>query len=262
MSFFQILSYFIIYSFLGWILESVFRSFCEKKIINTGFLIGPVCPIYGAGSIIMLIMMGHLKGKLIEIFLISMIVLTIWEYLVGFFLEKVFKTKYWDYSDHKINFRGRICLTNSLFWGLLGVGFINYIHPYILNIINLIDKDVFKIIIYTALVVIIADTIISIIKVINIKPTWEKVKELNNEIKEKLKEIKEASNHNKTKVSETAQEKVMELEKRRNKIAGNLYKYVYRLKEAFPAINSKEITEILNKKIPFKKSKSKEKGRN
>lgn len=46
-NFFDLLSYFIVYSFFGWIMESVFRSFCEKKIINTGFLIGPVCPIYG-----------------------------------------------------------------------------------------------------------------------------------------------------------------------------------------------------------------------
>lgn len=61
MSFFQVLSYFVIYSFLGWILESIFRSFCEKKLINTGFLIGPICPIYGAGAIIMLLFMGQLK---------------------------------------------------------------------------------------------------------------------------------------------------------------------------------------------------------
>lgn len=262
MSFFEILSYFIIYSFLGWILESIFRSFCEKKIINTGFLIGPVCPIYGVGAIIMLLMMGHLKGKLIEIFLVSLVVLTIWEYVVGVFLEKVFKTKYWDYSDHKINFQGRICLTNSIFWGLLGVGFINYIHPYVSSVINSIDINIFKTIIYAVSVVMIVDAIISVIKVINIKPAWEKVKELNNEIKEKLKEIKETSGHNKEKVSENIQKTITELEKRRNKIAIKLYRYVYRLKKAFPAINTKEITEILNKKIQFKRNKSKEKGRN
>ena len=261
MSFFQVLSYFVIYSFLGWILESIFRSFCEKKLINTGFLIGPICPIYGAGAIIMLLFMGQLKGKTIVLFFVSMLVLTVWEYVVGVFLEKVFKTKYWDYSDHKINFQGRICLTNSIFWGLLGVGFINYIHPYILSLINMVDVNIFKNIIYISITIIIIDTIISIIKVINIKPAWQKVKDLNNEIKDKLKEIKESSKLNKQKVPEEVNKTVVELEKRRNKITRKLYKYVYRLKNAFPAIDTKEITEILNKKITFKKNKTNEKGR-
>ena len=128
---FNLLSYFIIYSFLGWILESIFRSFCEKRIVNTGFLIGPFCPIYGSGALIMLLTMGHLKGNYVLIFVISVLMLTFWEYIVGVFLEKVFKTKYWDYSDHKIQFQGRICLTNSIAWGFLGVGFINIIHPSI-----------------------------------------------------------------------------------------------------------------------------------
>lgn len=261
MSFFQVLSYFVIYSFLGWILESIFRSFCEKKLINTGFLIGPICPIYGAGAIIMLLFMGQLKGKTIVLFFVSMLVLTVWEYVVGVFLEKVFKTKYWDYSDHKINFQGRICLTNSIFWGLLCVGFINYIHPYILSLINMVDVNIFKNIIYISITIIIIDTIISIIKVINIKPAWQKVKDLNNEIKDKLKEIKESSKLNKQKVPEEVNKTVVELEKRRNKITRKLYKYVYRLKNAFPAIDTKEITEILNKKITFKKNKTNEKGR-
>ena len=123
--YFSTLAYLVVYSFLGWVLETIFRSICEKKIINTGFLYGPFCPIYGVGAIIMLFGLNNFKGKYLLVFLISFIVLTLWEYLVGWLLEKVFKTKYWDYSDHKFNFKGRICLTNSIFWGILGVLFIN-----------------------------------------------------------------------------------------------------------------------------------------
>ena len=258
---FEILTYFIIYSFLGWIMESIVRSVSEKKIINTGFLKGPVCPIYGIGAIIMLLFLERYQNKPILLFFIAIIVLTTWEYLVGVLLEKIFHTKYWDYSEQKFNFQGRICLTNSIFWGLLGVGFINYIHPYILSLINMVDVNIFKNIIYISITIIIIDTIISIIKVINIKPAWQKVKDLNNEIKDKLKEIKESSKLNKQKVPEEVNKTVVELEKRRNKITRKLYKYVYRLKNAFPAIDTKEITEILNKKITFKKNKTNEKGR-
>ena len=133
--FFSMLTYFIIYSILGWILESVFRSICEKKLINTGFLKGPFCPIYGIGAIIMITLLSGIKDAPVLLFLISFIVLTIWEYLVGVLLEKLFKTKYWDYSDHKFNYKGRICLTNSLAWGILGVLFTKYIHPFIENIV-------------------------------------------------------------------------------------------------------------------------------
>ena len=90
----KILTYFIIYSFLGWIMESVFRSIYEKKLINTGFLKGPFCPIYGIGAIIMILILNSFKSNMIVLFIISMLVLTIWEYIVGYLLEKIFKTKY------------------------------------------------------------------------------------------------------------------------------------------------------------------------
>lgn len=257
-SFFGILTYFIIYSFLGWVLETVFRSICERKIINTGFLYGPVCPIYGIGAIIMLLGLNSLKGKYILIFVISFIVLTLWEYLVGWFLEKTFKTKYWDYSNHKFNIQGRVCLTNSFFWGILGVLFINFVHPFIQDCILNIDIVLLKYIMYILLCLMIIDAVISIVKVKNIKSALEKVENINKEIKEKLKEIKElGKGPDKDKIKENIQLVVEELKTKRNVIIKRLYRHVYRLKKAFPAINTKEITEILNKKIELKKSNSK-----
>ena len=120
---------------MGWVMESIVRTIAEKKIINTGFLHGPICPIYGIGAIIMITLLSGLKDAPVLLFLISFIVLTIWEYLVGVLLEKLFQTKYWDYSDHKFNYKGRICLTNSLAWGILGVLFTKYIHPFIEQIV-------------------------------------------------------------------------------------------------------------------------------
>lgn len=217
----------------------------------------------------MILIIGHLKGNIIALFFVSLIVLTFWEYIVGVLLEKIFKTKYWDYSDHKINFQGRICLTNSLAWGFLGVGFIEYIHPFIVSQLEKVDPELFHVIIYIALGIIVLDTIISIIKIVNIKSALEKIEKINEEIRKKIKDLKERGKK-KTEEIETTTENVKmkndeisveKLESRRNRMSERLYRYVYRLKQAFPAINTKEITEILNKRKQNKENDSEDKGR-
>lgn len=257
---FEIVTYFIIYSFLGWVMESIVRTIAEKKIINTGFLKGPFCPIYGIGAIIILLFLNQFESQPILLFFIAIMVLTIWEYLVGVLLEKIFHTKYWDYTDQKFNFQGRVCLVNSICWGILGVIFVKYIHPFIQNIISFIDVKLLHYVMSIIMLVLIIDFITTVIKVKNIKMTLEKVEELNKEIKERLKEIKKLSkemekNKEKLTTAESVRKLVEKLKKKRNRTILHLYKNVYRLKKAFPAINTKEITEVLSKKIEIRKNK-------
>lgn len=264
-SLFDLLTYFIIYSFLGWIMESIIRSIFEKKLINTGFLYGPFCPIYGFGAIIMIVFLKYFEQTWILLFAMSFLFLSFWEYIVGVILEKIFKTRYWDYSDQKFNFQGRVCLVNSLFWGFLGVVFIKYIHPFIVNMIQYIDKTSLLIMIYTSTIIFIIDTIISVMKLINIKATLQKVEELNEQIREKIAEIKNMDkaktqenlqamvDKTKLKTQENLQAMVDKTKLKRDRILRKLYRHVYRLKKAFPAINTKEITEVLNKKMEIKK---------
>ena len=259
---FEILMYFIIYSVLGWIMESIIRSVIERKIINTGFLRGPVCPIYGIGAIIMLLFLERFQDNIIALFFIAIVVLTTWEYLVGVLLEKMFNTKYWDYSHQKFNFQGRICLTNSLFWGVLGVVFVKYIHPFVESLISRVDMNLLYYIIGIISLVMIVDFITTLVKVKNIKLTLEKADKINKEIKEKLKELrkinkdlKEEKDETKSKTKENIQKLIEQLKKKRNRTILRLYKNVYRLKRAFPAINTKEITEVLSKKIEIRKKK-------
>lgn len=253
---FELLTYFIIYSFLGWIMESIVRSVCEKKIINTGFLIGPFCPIYGIGAIILFLFLDKFENKILSLFFVAIIVLTTWEYIVGVLLEKLFNTKYWDYSEQKFNFQGRICLVNSICWGILGVIFVEYIHPFIQSFILKINPILLKYIIVIVAIIMFADMIISIIKVKNIKSTLERVEKLNKEIKDKLKELRKVKKEaEKTVPVENVQQIIQKLKRKRNRIIIRLYRNVYRLKKAFLAINTKEITEVLNKKIQKYKNK-------
>lgn len=252
-TFFHILTYFVIYSFLGWILESIVRTICERKIINTGFLIGPFCPIYGFGAIIMIVFLDYYKNNIVLLFIISLLALTLWEYIVGVLLEKLFHTKYWDYSNQRFNYKGRICLTNSIAWGILGVLFIKYIHPFIIHIIGYLNFTYVSIIASIIALILLIDAIISVIKIKNIKSTLEKIEEINEQIKQRLSELK---NKEKISANENLQNLINRLKTRRDRTIKHLYRRAYRLKKAFPAIDTKEFTEILNKKIEFKHKKN------
>lgn len=253
---FEILTYFVIYSFAGWVMESIFRSISEKKIINTGFLKGPFCPIYGIGAIIIYVFLSVFKENILLLFLAGFILLSVWEYIVGILLEKIFHTKYWDYSKNKFNIQGRVCLTNSIYWGILGVVFIYYIHPFVVDKLQLIDIIYLRVVVYCALILITVDAITTIVNMKNLRATLEKIEKLNAQIKEKLEEVKKLSKDKaKYEVPENIQEIIHQLDIKKNRIIRKLYKHVYRLKKAFPAIESKEITEILNKKIEIIKDK-------
>lgn len=136
----ELTSYFIIYSFAGWLMESIYKTFLQKKLVNSGFLYGPFCPIYGIGTLIMLLFLNRFANNILLLFVTSVIILSVWEYIVGLGLEKAFKIKYWDYSDKKYNLQGRICLSHSIIWGILGVAFIKIMHPYIRKIYEQIPR--------------------------------------------------------------------------------------------------------------------------
>lgn len=121
--------YFFIYSFLGWVYESVLVSVREKHWANRGFLLGPVCPIYGAGGLLFALLGTHMSIPLT--FLVCMVSSAVLEYATGFTLEKLFHASWWDYSHMPLNLNGYICLPASLLFGVMGVAVSHFIHPLI-----------------------------------------------------------------------------------------------------------------------------------
>lgn len=251
----KILCYFIMYSFLGWCLESVYKTILEKKPVNSGFLYGPFCPIYGFGAIIMLLLLQKLTNIFI-IFIVCSIVLTIWEYIVGVLLEKIFKTKYWDYSDLKFNINGRICLKNSIYWGMLGVIFTMLIHPEIKSLVELIPNKTLFYIDIIVYIVFFTDVIISITKILFIDKKINQVYELGETIKEKLAELKQVDIIEKG-AKELVLEKIQDLKQQQAILKFKTYKLIVRLKKAFPTMQSETITDFMNHVIDIKKLKEK-----
>ena len=125
----QWLLVFYLYCFLGWCFESTVVSVQQRHFVNRGFLRGPMLPIYGFGATILLHVSLPLYDKPVALFLASMVAATVFEYIVGVIMEKLFKVKYWDYSTHRFQFQGRICLQSSLCWGFLGLILARVIHP-------------------------------------------------------------------------------------------------------------------------------------
>lgn len=122
---------FIIYAVLGWILETIYSLFERKKFVNRGFLYGPLCPIYGIGSSILIVVLKNINNIFI-LFIAAIILTSILEYATGFILEFIFDSSWWNYSENKYNIKGRICLRFSIIWGTLATFLIKIVHPYIL----------------------------------------------------------------------------------------------------------------------------------
>lgn len=130
------------YSLIGWICEVVYCSILEHRFVNRGFLNGPVCPIYGFGALIVLFLLRPFSHNLVVLFITAVAVTTVLEYLSGWLLERLFATRWWDYSTLPFNLHGRICLRNSLLFGLMSVVGVRLVDPVLLQFLALIPTQV------------------------------------------------------------------------------------------------------------------------
>ena len=180
---------FIIYSFSGWVMEVIVFLFAEKKFINRGFLIGPYCPIYGFCSVLMVLTFGKYTEIPIALFIMAAVLCTVVEYLTSYIMEKLFNTRWWDYSDLTFNVNGRVCLKNSVLFGLLGCFLIYVANPFLSGLLLQIPENVLDAISLAILALFIADNITSFNIISRVKNTGlTLLKDSTEEITEKVKE--------------------------------------------------------------------------
>ena len=125
---YQWLTFFYLYCFAGWIFESAYVSILKKRLVNRGFLRLPLLPLYGTGAVMMLWVSLPFEDNLFLVYLSGVVAATILEYVTGWTMERLFKMKYWDYSDQRFNFRGYICLSSSIAWGFLTILLTEVLH--------------------------------------------------------------------------------------------------------------------------------------
>ena len=167
----EYITYFFIYSFLGWLIETIYALFVHGYFVKRGFLFGPICPIYGFGAVLLLLKKKKLYKKPFLKFLIAAIAFTLFEYIVSFLLEMLFGLRWWDYSNDFLNIQGRVSLLYSILWGVIGLILLEKLHPYIQNKIQKITKGstthILSIVCLICIVLIIIDTTFSAIRYLN-----------------------------------------------------------------------------------------------
>lgn len=122
------ITFFYLYCFFGWIFESTYVSLKEHHFVNRGFLRLPMLPLYGTGAVMMLWVSLPVKDNLFLVYLFGVIAATVLEYITGYAMERLFKMKYWDYSNQRFNLNGYICLSSSIAWGFLTIFMTELIH--------------------------------------------------------------------------------------------------------------------------------------
>lgn len=180
----------IIYSFIGWCCEVLYGLIMEKKLINRGFLIGPVCPIYGFGAIFMILFLTKYKSDPITVFVLGAVICSILEYFTSYIMEKLFNARWWDYSYIKFNINGRICLPFSCLFGILGVILICFVNPFVNSLIDMIPDIYITIISIIFIIIFLSDIIISFNIINKVKLTAQNVaKDYTEELNIKVSEI-------------------------------------------------------------------------
>ena len=133
----EILWYFILFSIVGLILETIY-CYQTTGILESrkGLIFGPFCPIYGVGATFLIVLLNKYKDKPIILFLYGVLLGSILEFFLSFALESIYGTRFWDYSYLDMNLNGRISLVYSLFWGILSIFLIRWLKPLVGKIIN------------------------------------------------------------------------------------------------------------------------------
>lgn len=147
-TFVKLTLFFSVYSMIGWLCESIYCSIPQKRWINRGFLNGPFCPVYGFGALLILAVLSPLLGvfefplELIVLFFTATLLTSVLEYVTSVLLEKLFHTSWWDYSNHKYQIHGRVCLMNSLLFGVMSTLVLEVLHPLISSLLTAIPRIV------------------------------------------------------------------------------------------------------------------------
>lgn len=174
--------YFFFYSAAGWLFESTYCSIGERKLINRGFLTGPMCPIYGTGTLVMEVLLYPLKSNPILVFLLGMVFCDIVEYLTSFIMEKLFNARWWNYKDEFLNLHGRICLKHTIIWGMASLAFTKSVHPKIEKLFSRFSPETIKKAVIIILVVFVIDVIAAVIKATDLRKLLIKLRELHETI--------------------------------------------------------------------------------
>ena len=185
---------FIIYSVLGWCLEVTCKLIDYKKFVNRGFMVGPYCPIYGVGAVAITYWLYRYAYDPLALFVMTTVICCILEYLTSYFMEKLFKARWWDYSKRKFNINGRVCLGTSVPFGIFGLVLTYIANPFFIGLLNKVNPQSLNIVSIVIAIIFIIDFTVSTLVIFSFRKTSEDVNKEGSsdnteQITEKVKTI-------------------------------------------------------------------------
>jgi len=184
---------FVLFSFFGWMCETAFCSIKERKYVNRGFLSGPFCPIYGFGGLIVVYLLAPLRNNIVYLFCMGLVATTLLEYATSWVLEKLFQTKWWDYTGFFLNIHGRVCLKFSLIFGALSVVAVKLIYPPTARLLDWIPDWLRPILGWGFMLIMVSDTVLSVRTILQLNGKLAEMNRVMLEIREKLEGYGESS---------------------------------------------------------------------
>ena len=247
-SVYEIMLLFFIYSFLGWCVEVAFVAVTTGKVVNRGFLNGPVCPIYGCGMVGVLIILLPVKNNVWLLFLGGMIICSAVELFGGWILDKIFHMRWWDYSEKPFNIGGYICLPFSIMWGFAVVFAVKFVHTPIMFLVKKVP-DMGKLVLIIFLVIIFTvDMIVTLKNLIGIKKSLGQLDLIAEELNNIGNQIKDVVGNSAIDMVDKAEQAKDELGK-----SGNIEKLIEK-KDELGKSGNEYIEKLIEKKDELGKS--------
>lgn len=251
----QWLFFFYAYCFIGWMIESTYVSLSQKKFVNRGFLKSPMLPLYGFGAISVLFITLPFSYNSFLVYVVGMISATLLEYITGCLMEWIFGMKYWDYSNEKMNFQGKICLKSTMFWGFLSLLLTEVIHDTFAKYTLKIDGMLLTVIVSIISAIFTVDTIYSFHTAYDLSKILAKlnrIKEETDRLREQLGNLKESAQDEIGEIKKKISDKLDEREKI-FQVLGKLKSNIIRI---YPSMYSnrfngalKEVRERLSERV-------------
>lgn len=180
---------FIIYSFAGWCMEVLISLVLRKKLINRGFLVGPICPIYGVGALLLSAVLDANEPPLV-IFCVAFVGSAVLEYLASFVMERLFRVRWWDYTERPFNLNGRICLESILSFGIIGVLILKLITPALIGLFQSLPPTILILSASIVFFTVLCDIALSLWLILNVRITVGTVeRDATDEISHRVQEI-------------------------------------------------------------------------
>lgn len=214
-NFIEVVLLFFMYSFIGWLWETIYCSIKAKKFVYRGFLIGPYCPIYGFGILSVLYFLEPFQSNLFLLYILSAVIVTVLEYITSYALEKLFHASWWDYKNVPMNINGRVAIPVSLFWGIGCVLIVKVIQPKVLMLEQFLANRFGLALPILLLVLISSDLVYTLINMQSFKKVTS---EINALIEERKLELEKNLNEKRTELATNLSELKEEIGAKRKQI--------------------------------------------